>query len=364
MTISSLRGEHLALLGVLWPGPRSPLSPLLPPGDPEEQERVRAMLGRAGLVDSRGSVIPAMHAAMEVLATASRAVMAEFMRPDQVCMVSHFFSQNAGRSFTLVLDADNNGKGFCGISLPDLLAFCDAGDQASNPAAAPFDLMLDFAEAQVLAAMLDAERTSAIQAITDTTDPAGLSIIPSVLTKPALAERLAAASEKPGEGIFLGLLNSSLREGQPDTAASVDADLSDLLNRTLIRESGSGFGLSESLLPVARRAVFSDMAVTFSIRGSADSGPAYTESGYCIRADGMLFWCISRSDTPDRVYLKYHPSDRLAPVLQCLFVDPSCSLTRRTTPEIQKPEQRLCPQCGGYLTEGKQFCGTCGARIG
>jgi len=364
MTISPLRGEHLALLGVLWPGPRSQLSPLLPPGDQEEQERVRAMLGRANLIDSQGFVIPAMHAAMEILQTASRAVMAEFMRPDQVSMVSHFFSQDAARSFTLVLDAENNGKGFCGISLPDLLAFCDARDLASNHAAAPFDLMLDRAEARVLAAMLDAERASARHAIMDTADPAGLSFIPSVLTRPALVERLAADAEQPGDGIFLGLLNRCFEDVQPDPGVSVDAELADLLNRTLIRGSGSGFGLSEPLLPVARRAVFSDMAVTFSIRGSADSGPAHAESGYCIRADGMLFWCISRSDTPDRVYLKYQPSDHLAPVLQCLFFDPSCSLSRKATPEIQQPEQRLCPQCGGRLTQGKQFCGTCGARIG
>jgi hypothetical protein len=364
MIPSSLKGEHLALLGVLWPGERTPLSPFLPFGDSEEQERVRSILKRAGLADSSGSVISPIQEFLETLATPSRTVTADFMRPDQFRMVSHFFSGHTGKSFIHVHEADGSGQGFSGSVLPDLKGICDTGDLPGNRAAAPFDLTLDRAEAQILAVMLDAERDSAVQAITNAKEPANISLVPAILTKPAIQERLTEGTEKPDDRIFLGLLNSSIGEGQSDTTVPVDAEIADLVNRHLVRESGDGYGLPEPLLAVARRAVFIDTAVTFRIRDAGNPGKGQTESGYCIRADGMLFWCISPTGAADRIHIRYLPSDQLDAILRCLISDPSCSLMHGVKPELpQKQKPRFCPQCGAQLTEGKQFCGTCGARI-
>jgi len=365
MTGFALKSEYIPLLGILWPGTRTLLSPLLPTGDQQEQDSIRTVLGPVGLLDSSGFMIPPCKDAMSILADSSREITADFIRPDNFHTVTKYFPQGPGQAFTHVMDQTGKGQGYLELSPQEIIAICDIGDLGSNAAADTADLALDTAEARVLAAMLDGERISVRVAIAGKVNPGDLSITPAVQTRSAVERSLANAADRPGDLLFLGLLCNGDNFWQGQDTPPVEEDFSDLINRGLIRQSGNGYELSEPLLFIARRALFTDMAVMAGIRYTADGGIVRSEQMQGIRCDGMVFFFISPAGGSDRVLLKYLPSDKFEGIIQCLFGDPAWSLSRIEVPAAKtKPKAKFCPQCGARITEGKIFCKNCGTRAG
>lgn len=365
MTGFALKGEYIPLLGILWPGARTPLSPLLPPGDQQEQDSIRTVLGSVGLLDSSGALIPPCNDAMSILADSYREITADFFRPENFHTVTKYFSQGTAKTFTHVTDQTGTGLGYPELRPQDLVAICDIQDLGSNAAADPADLALDAAEARVLAAMLDGERNSVRDAVTGSANPRDLSLPPTVQSRSTIEHRIAAASAYDNDRLFIGMLNDDDNAGQTGSTALCDQDFSDLVNRGLIRQSGNGYELSDSLLYVARRALFTDMAVRISIRYAEHGSTVIAEHGHGIRSDGMLFWFISPAGTADRILLKYLPSEKFDTIMQNLFSEPSWSLSRMDVPAATIKQRALfCPQCGTQITEGKKFCKSCGTKVG
>ncbi len=359
-----LKSEYIPQLGILWPGTRTPLTPLLPPGNPQEQDQIRTVLGPAGLLDSTGTIGSPCHTAMKVLAAPSRLITADFMRPDYFHMVTRYFSKDVENTFTHIVDESGYGQGFTILTLQDLIAVCDLEDPVSNMAAVPVDLALEETEAQLLAALLDSERISARNAIAGSADPGNLSIFPAVQTPSSAAACFSTATEQPGDYVFLGLLNSGHDIGKTSSTVPGEKDFLALINNGLIRQSGNGYELSESLLFMARRTVFIDMAVTISIRYIDTTGSIHAESAQCIRADGTLLWFIRPPQAPGTILLKYVPSSRFGEILQSLFGDESYSLSGMIVPAAEtKPKTRFCPQCGAEHRAEAIFCNQCGYRF-
>lgn len=364
MTRFSLKLGTLPLLGTLWPGQRTTLSPLLPEGDRQEKEKVSGVLNTAGLLDSSGCIISPLQEVLPVLATASRTVAADFMRPDIFHTVLLYYSKSERETFTRIQDTTVDETGFVNLDLQELIAFCDIGELETNRLFVPFDYTLDVAEARILTAMLDGERIGTRNAVIGAPDPADIVIRPAVQVPAVIEKRIAAAAHDPGDLIFLGLQNGSTGTLQRGDTPAEKRDYTDLVNRGLIRQSGKGYELAEQLLSLARRSVFMDMAATICTREIDDDGSLREENGYCIRADGMLFWFIAAADNPDRILLKYLPADRLSEILRHLFFMPFRSLSQIIVPPVlPQSGPRVCPQCGVQLTEGKKFCGTCGTQV-
>ena len=364
MTGFALNGEYIPLLGILWPGTRTLLSPLLPHGDQQEQDDIRTVLGPAGLLDNSGALIPPCKDAMSILADSYREITADFIRPEKFHTVTKYFSQG-GKTFTHVTDQSGTGLGYPELSPQDMGTICDVQDLWSNTAADPADLAFDAAEARILAAMLDGERISVRDAVTGSANPRDLSITPTVQTRSAIEHCITAATEHHEDRLFLGLLNNGDNSKQMHSIAPCEQDFSDLVNRGLIRGSGNGFELTDSLLYMARRALFTDMAVRISIRYAVHGSPVITECGHGIRSDGMLFWFISPAGSAESILLKYLPSGKFDAIMQHLFNDPSWSLSRIDVPAaIVKQRARFCRQCGTQITEGKKLCKSCGTKVG
>jgi hypothetical protein len=364
MTEFVLKNEYIPLLGILWPGMRTPLSPLLPCGDRQEQDRIKTVLNPTGLLDSNGAIRAVYHPALEVISSPSWKIIVDIMRPDHFHAVTGYGARDPKKTFTHVMDETGTGRGYDIFTMQDIISLGGLEENVPGAEAFPLDTALSSSEAWVLAAIFDHERISALAAIAESSTPNDVSLIPAICTPSAAGNMLSEFTQKPENFLFLGLLNRL--EGREGIFGieQLGKDLKSLEEKELIRKSGNGYEIMEHLVPMARRSIFVDMAVTVRIDRADNGGPVLSESGFCIRADGTLLWFIRPLKSPEQIILKYLPSDRFIEILHHLFEDRSYSLSGiKVVNSEKKIKTRFCSQCGSELHAEAIFCNQCGYKF-
>jgi RNase P subunit RPR2 len=382
----TLPGQHLPLLGTLWPGDRNAFSPLTEFGTPEERARVKEILASSAVMEPHGEIDVRFHHVMSVLDDPERYVSLDVIPSGDMNSLETYYSTDKVSAVSLISGESGNVKVRENTGLQDFFTPEDF-DTIPNYELTTADVRMSIPEARTAAAIFDGERRSAYAAVLQAANSTEMILEPSVHDPASIQALFASSGLDPENNFFLNLLDGM---GGMDRAevnpAGMEQHLQSLQAKGIIRRSGSGYTIPEQMLPMIRRTlVFERMMIVRTGRKDG-SGRTVSESALCIRADGTLLWFIRPDQTLNEILLKYVSSAMESDILHQLIENPLYSLAQLTVPlsvqptgsaapvnsvqpessrehNIAKGEEKnlVCHSCHAPMAPGKKFCGKCGA---
>jgi|WetSurMetagenome_2_1015567.scaffolds.fasta_scaffold106972_2 hypothetical protein len=374
MNTFSLSGDQLALLGALWPGERSILSPLHLPGDAGEMEHAKKALSGSGILDGSGSIGQMYHPVLAILSGATRTIEYSMTGFDQEQLFTRYFSPDTVSSVT-VIAGDSNQVTVC-RDLPVSELVRDIGSGADDGASPHqwFMIALPAGEMHVFAALFDLERESLIDHMSAAgNDPAP---IPLRISGPGDVRMLIETClEKPGIAILTGeLAVAGSPHLLPETAIAQAFDM--LVTRGFAIPSAGGYSIRRDLQEIARQSVRLVRFVTVEQKQcSADGGILAEDSIRMLGCGSNGLSLVRRTSKGDTLQFSDLPWKWGVTFIASLLEASggsfgSLDAIPPLAPEIpdKKPspspaKHRFCSQCGAPVNPEKKFCPQCGAKI-
>ena len=357
--------------GVLLPGERSLVSPLLPTGDPQQQAAARQSLQPAGILDATGAISPAWSAVLTPLSLSERKVTISLFFPGRHITIDRYFTRD-GNTITLLEGDDQITSLGMNISTEDLLAATGLSDDEISNRVPPVMISLNGPDFLFLTALMDNERACTIDALMRSVQDNRP--LPPVVQTDESARKLLAAYQTPGEDSpFLSAAADLAGTQALALARQTAPPWNSLTAKGIVIPSPNGnYLLSDPLRALVRRLILTDFSMEVVITRSTADREELLDQAYCFRADGLLAWMKIRTGRPDLLSLHAIPAGALVKMTTTLVSDPSYTLTAFDAPEqplpaspVQQPkaERKFCPQCGKPLRPGLKFCSSCGAKI-
>jgi len=360
-----LPGPHFPLLGALWPGDRNTLSPLDPYGTPEERDEVKEVLRELSVLDRNGAIDARLHRVLSVLDDPERSVSIDMMTSAEMRSLDTYYGTDKISAVSLVTAGSGTVQVREDNGLDHFFSPADF-DGPFNTDLTPADIAMNQTEAWIAAAVFDGERRSAFDAVTQVVNRNGLVLEPQVHDSSSIQRIFAFSAQKPGENFFLDLLDGMGGINRTDTdPAGIERHLQSLQAKGIIQKTGSGYTITDRMLPMIRRTLISDR-MTLIRTGRIDSaGRKISESAQYIRADGSLLWFIAADTNPDRIFLKYLSAEHEKTIFTNILDNTAYSLSGMTVPihTAHPSEKHFCSQCGSRIGAGKKFCSVCGVRV-
>lgn len=407
----TLPGQHITLLGKLWPGDRNALSPLAEYGTSEERDGVKKTLAGSVVMDPQGEIDVRFHHVMSVLDDPERFVSLDVITHGTMKSLEMYYSTDKVSAVSFLPVESGAVQVREDAGLHDILPSEDWGG-TPNDELNPADITLSLSEAWIVAAIFDGERRSSFAAVMQATGGHELILEPSVHNPASIKDTFTSAGLDPENTLFLNLLEGMGGMTRSDVdLAGIEPYLQSLQAKGIIQRSGSGYKMPEQMLPMIRRTLLFDrMTIARTCRNDG-TGQIVNESSLCIRADGTLLWFIRPEQVPDQFYLKYVSSSMESDILHQLIENQLFSLAQLTVTPSVKPagsripvnpvhpkgrqcpvcgteakgqgkvcascktlltgdkntdggkEERICPSCHASISPGKMFCGKCGTAV-
>jgi hypothetical protein len=363
-------GNLLPHLGVLMPGERSPVSPILPTGDHEQQAAARQSLRQAGIVDDNGAIMPAYSSILSMLALSGRKASCSLYFPGRHITVDRYFVQN--NSTITLLDQDGLetriGKD---VPVNDIIAATGLSDNEISTRYPHAEISLPPADFLHLAALMDYERATTtdalLKSIKDNTP------LPHVIhTEQSARQTISSFVTSMGDYPFLSAASDLADPGVMAQAGQAAISWNTLAAKEIVTPASGGYHLSDSLQALIRRLILTDMTMEITVARSNGDNLEYTDRAYCFRADGFLTWIKLQAGQPGIISLRVTPAGILRQMMDSLLRDPAFTLAqfeaaKATVPSGPAPQpqgiRKFCPQCGNPLKPGLKFCSSCGAKI-
>jgi hypothetical protein len=383
----TLPGQHIPLLGTLWPGDRNAFSPLTEFGTPEERDGVKEILASSAVMEPHGEIDVRFHHVMSVLDDPERYVSLDVITSGDMKSLETYYSNDKVSAVSLISGESGNVQVRENTGLQDFLT--SDFDVAPNNELTPANVTMSIPEAWTAAAIFDGERRSAYAAVMQAANSTGLILEPSVHDSASIQAAFASSGLDPENNFFLNLLDGMGGMDRADAdPAGMEQHLQSLQAKGIIQRSGSGYTIPEQMLPMIRRTLLLDRMMIVRTGRKDGSGRTVSESALCIRADGTLLWFIRPDQTLNEILLKYVSSSMESDILHHLFENPLYSLAQLTvTLSVQptgspapvisvQPESSrerkiadgeekniVCPSCHAPMAPGKKFCKNCGAGV-
>lgn len=360
-----LPGPHFPLLGTLWPGDRNALSPLDQYGTPEERDNVQEVLTGLSVMDQNGVIDVRFHHIMSVLDDPERFVSIDVMTSGEMRCLETYYSTDKISAVSLISAGSGDVQVREDTGLGDFFSTEYFNGPANNELT-PADVAMNHPEAWIAAAIFDAERRSAYAAVTQAVTRNELFLEPLVHDPLSIQRTFAFSEQKPEDNFFLNFVEGMGETDRTDVdLVGIGGHLQSLQAKGIIQRTGSGYTITEQMLPMIRRTLISDRMTIIRTGRIDGAGKKISESAQCIRADGSLLWFISANTNPDRILLKYLSADHEKTILTNVLEDPTYSLSGITVPvhTARLPVKYFCPQCGAHIGAGKKFCSVCGVKI-
>lgn len=363
-------GNLLPHLGVLIPGERSPVSPILPAGDEQQQALVRQSLRPAGILDEKGAIIPAYSSILSMLALSRRKASCSLYFPGRHITIDRYFVQD--NSTITLLDTDGPETRI-GRDVPvnEIIAATGLSDNEISTRYPHIEISLPSSDFLHFAALMDHERSSTTDALLKSVK--NNTPLPRVLhTEQSARQTISSFLVSGGDYLFLGAAADLADAGVMAQAQQAAFSLNGLAAKGIVTPATGGYFLSDSLQALVRRLILTDMTMEITIERSNAENMEYIDRAYCYRADGILTWFTLQAGQPGAISLRVTPAGILLTMMDSLLRDPAFTLAHLETPAQPAPAspapqpqgtRKFCSQCGATIPGGKKFCPQCGAKL-
>jgi hypothetical protein len=368
-----VKSDQLSLLGALFPGERSLISPLLPNVEPPQREQAKRDLLSSGILDRNGEIDERHHATLAALALAGRRVTIALFFPNRQVTVDRLFAQKDGTTVTLFERDEGMTAIGKDVDTDEILDSIDFSDDEKSVHVPSFAVALNQNDFILFSAILDGERASVIAALKTT--GADDTPIPPVIHTPGTVEKTLSAYQ-PASGEYPWLRIASDITGRTDlqNPENPGSRMQGLAAQGLLVPAPDGYQLTEAVASMVKRLVLTDLILNVSIRKGTKEKEEPEDEGYCIRGDGTLLWIVARSDRPGTVSIQYMGAGILVDMVKNLLVDPDYSFVPVTTAQVPATgasvqqsaapsPKKFCSQCGAPVKAGLKFCSSCGTKI-
>lgn len=368
MTDYVVPADMLAVLGTLWGGTPSTVSPLRYGTPRIVDEEVAGALAQAGVRDVGGQLADGVRPLLDVLggATAFTRVYLSGLESPYEFVV---YFDAAGRSASVInLGSDVQ------LSSPAASGFVlGAVEQTSGSSAfasSTLEATLAPAEAIVLGAMLDAQRKVSLSALAEGSEPGTASSSAATLAK--------ACAESSGDPRRLAEVIADLAGSDGLTAAEVSQAADALVGAGLAEKGGEGFRLSGQALECGRRFLVPESATTLTAGQLGGDGNVGLAGFTCLQAGVHDLLYLESSGVEFEV--RAITSMELLAYVEAFVTDPTviaglgggASVAGATAAPVPAAAPvaaaggtaAFCRQCGAKLEPDSAFCIRCGAKVG